>query len=75
MVWVDHTNMVQQNYLELNFQKNNIMLKNNKVQFFISLIGFLILFVYFNYKKGLSDFFGSETDSFVSLSPMENLSF
>jgi len=48
------------------------MLKNNKVAFLVSLIGFLILFIYFNYKKGLSDFFGSETDSFVSeFSPIE----
>lgn len=48
------------------------MLKNNKVAFLVSLIGFLILFIYFNYKKGLSDFFGSEIDSFVSeFSPIE----
>ncbi|RXM41069.1 hypothetical protein BOQ62_03290 [Chryseobacterium sp. CH21] len=48
------------------------MLKNNKPLFFISLIGFLILFIYFNYEKGLSDLFKSETDSFVSeFSPIE----
>ncbi|WP_294319236.1 hypothetical protein [uncultured Chryseobacterium sp.] len=48
------------------------MLKNNKIAFSISLVGFLVLFIYFNYERGLSDFFKSETDSFISeFSPIE----
>lgn len=49
-----------------------MILKNTKVSFLISLIGFLILFIYFNYKKGLSDLFKSVADSFISeFSPIE----
>jgi hypothetical protein len=43
------------------------MNKNNKIVFLISLIGFLILFVYFNFeKKGISDFFKSDKELFLS---------
>jgi len=49
------------------------MVKKNKAIFFISLIGFLILFIYLNSDKNdMSDFFKSGTDLFLQdFSPIE----
>ncbi|MDQ0783428.1 hypothetical protein [Chryseobacterium sp. W4I1] len=49
------------------------MFKNNKITVILSLIGFLVLFIYFNSeKKDLSDFFKSGTESFLDdFSPIE----
>lgn len=59
--------MVQPNFFGQHHLKNNIMLqKKTKIVFLISLIGFVVLFTYFNKdKNSVSDYFKSGTESFV----------